>query len=48
MASLNQAIALNIDKQKGSLSIGKDADIVIVDDHIQVDTTIKSGTIHHF
>ena len=48
VASLNQAIALNIDKQKGSLSIGKDADIVIVDDHIQVDTTIKSGTIHHF
>ena len=46
VASLNQAIALNIDKQKGSLSIGKDADIVIVDDHIQVDTTIKSGTIH--
>ena len=48
VASLNQAIALNIDKQKGSLSIGKDADIVIVDDHIQVDTTINSGTIHHF
>lgn len=48
VTSLNQAIALNIDKQKGSLSIGKDADIVIVDDHIQVDTTIKSGTIHHF
>ena len=48
VASLNQAVALNIDKQKGSLSIGKDADIVIVDDHIQVDTTIKSGTIHHF
>ncbi|CVY23975.1 N-acetylglucosamine-6-phosphate deacetylase [Staphylococcus hominis] len=48
VASLNQAIALNIDKQKGSLSIGKDADIVIVDDHIQVDTTIKVGVIHHF
>ncbi|BFL77414.1 N-acetylglucosamine-6-phosphate deacetylase [Staphylococcus hominis subsp. novobiosepticus] len=48
VASLNQAIALNIDKQKGSLSIGKDADIVIVDDHIQVDTTIKAGAIHHF
>ena len=48
VASLNQAITLNIDKQKGSLSIGKDADIVIVDDHIQVDTTIKAGAIHHF
>ena len=48
VASLNQAVALNIDKQKGSLSIGKDADIVIVDDHIQVDTTIKAGAIHHF
>lgn len=48
VTSLNQAIALNIDKQKGSLSIGKDADIVIVDDNIQVDTTIKAGIIHHF
>ncbi|MGW9855735.1 N-acetylglucosamine-6-phosphate deacetylase [Staphylococcus hominis] len=48
VTSLNQAIALNIDKQKGSLSIGKDADIVIVDDEIRVDTTIKAGMIHQF
>ena len=47
VASLNQPLRLIL-ISKRSLSIGKDADIVIVDDHIQVDTTIKSGTIHHF
>ena len=48
VASLNQAIALNIDNQKGSLKVGKDADIVIVNDDIKVLTTIKAGQVHHF
>lgn len=43
VTSLNQAIALKIDDHKGSLAIGKDADIVVVDDTIRVDKTIKSG-----
>lgn len=48
VTSLNQAIALNIESQKGSLKVGKDADIVIVDDEITVQTTIKAGEIHKF
>lgn len=48
VTSLNQAIALNIDKQKGSLKVGKDADIVIVSDDIDVLATIKSGKLHKF
>ena len=48
VTSLNQAIALNIESQKGSLKVGKDADIVIVDDEITVQTTIKAGAIHKF
>ena len=34
---------IKIDDHKGSLAIGKDADIVVVDDTIRVDKTIKSG-----
>lgn len=48
VTSLNQAIALKIEGDKGSIAIGKDADIVIVDDDIQVLTTIKSGKVHNF
>lgn len=48
VTSLNQAIALNIESQKGSLKVGKDADIIIVDDEITVQTTIKAGEIHKF
>ena len=48
VASLNQAIALKIDDQKGSIAVGKDADLVIVDDDIQVLTTIKAGCMHRY
>ena len=48
VTSLNQAIALNIDDNKGSIKAGKDADIVIVNDDIEVQTTIKNGEIHQF
>ncbi len=48
VASLNQAKALKIDEAKGSLAIGKDADIVIANDEIEISKTIKAGTIHHF
>lgn len=46
--SLNQAIALDIDNKKGSIQVGKDADLVIVDNNINVKTTIKNGMIHAF
>ncbi|PNZ31817.1 N-acetylglucosamine-6-phosphate deacetylase [Staphylococcus petrasii] len=48
VASLNQAKALKIDDTKGSLAIGKDADIVIANDEIEISKTIKAGTIHNF
>ena len=47
VTSLNQAIALGIDDVKGSIEMGKDADIVILDD-VQCKTTIKNGVPHHF
>ena len=47
VTSLNQAIALGIDDVKGSIKVGKDADIVILDDDCNVINTIKmvSATI---
>ncbi|MGX0910616.1 N-acetylglucosamine-6-phosphate deacetylase [Staphylococcus caprae] len=48
VTSLNQAIALGIDDVKGSIKVGKDADIVILDDDCNVINTIKNGECHHF
>lgn len=48
VTSLNQAKALNIDEHKGSIKVGKDADIIIVDDEINVKTTIKLGVKHTY
>ena len=45
VTSLNQAITLGIDDIKGSIKIGKDADIVIIDDACNVETTIKMENI---
>ncbi|MCD8915947.1 N-acetylglucosamine-6-phosphate deacetylase [Staphylococcus simulans] len=48
VSSLNQAIALGIDQQKGSIQKGKDADIVVLDNEMNVSTTIKNGKLHDF
>lgn len=48
VTSLNQAIALGIDDRKGSIKVDKDADIVIVDDEINVQYTIKQGKVHSY
>lgn len=48
VTSLNQAIALNIDNNKGSIKEGKDADIVILDENFEVISTIKSGKRYKF
>ncbi|MGF7398338.1 N-acetylglucosamine-6-phosphate deacetylase [Thermoanaerobacterium thermosaccharolyticum] len=45
MASFNPAKAINIDDKKGSIDIGKDADIVILDNDLSVNMTIVNGNI---
>lgn len=45
MVSLNPAREIKLDKNKGSLDINKDADIVIFDEEINIKTTIVEGTV---
>jgi len=45
MATINPAMVINVDKYKGSLELGKDADIVVIDDEINVYATIVKGNI---
>lgn len=46
-ASLNPATALGLEKLKGSLEVGKDADIIITDGDFNVDKTIIGGEIKY-
>lgn len=46
-ASLNPATTLGIDKAKGSLDVGKDADIIITDNEFNVEKTIIGGKIKY-
>ena len=43
MASLNPARAIKCDSRIGSLEAGKDADIIIADENINIVRTIKKG-----
>jgi len=45
MAAINPAMVINVDENKGSLEPGKDADIVIIDEEINVYMTIMKGNI---
>lgn len=45
MASYSPALLLGIENKKGSLEVGKDADIVIFDNNFQVKMTIVEGEI---
>lgn len=45
MASLNPAKLLGIDDRKGSIAIGKDADLILVDDSLEVLMTIVEGKV---
>ncbi len=46
-ASLNPATALGLEKKKGSLEVGKVADIVITDENFEVSKTIIGGKIKY-
>jgi N-acetylglucosamine-6-phosphate deacetylase len=46
-ASLNPATALGIADKKGSLEVGKDADIIITDRSFNIQKTIIGGTIKY-
>ncbi|GAB3954057.1 N-acetylglucosamine-6-phosphate deacetylase [Spirosoma harenae] len=45
MASLTPARIMGVDARKGSLAAGKDADLVIFDDNLNIDATIVNGQI---
>ena len=45
MATLSPARVIGFDRSKGSLEPGKDADVVIFDDDINIHTTIIGGEI---
>lgn len=45
LASLNPARAIGIDKSKGSIRIGKDADLAIFDENLNASMTISEGKI---
>ncbi len=44
-ASLNPATVIGLDKNKGSLDLGKDADILITDENFEVKSTIIGGEV---
>ena len=46
-ASLNPAAAIGVDKSKGSIETGKDADIIITDNEFNVEKTIIGGEIKY-
>lgn len=47
MASLNGAKVLGMEHKKGILAVGKDADLVLMDDNFNVQATIYEGTIKY-
>lgn len=47
MASTTPAKIMGVDHKKGSIAVGKDADIIIFDNQINVSTTIVNGNIVH-
>ena len=45
MSSLNAARAIGVSSQKGSLEVGKDADLVLLDEQFKVNVTVVKGEI---
>lgn len=47
MASLTPAEAMGIDKSKGSIEVGKDADLLLLDENINIKASIIGGSIFY-
>jgi len=47
MATLNPARALGLDARKGSIAVGKDADLIVVDAELNVVLTMVAGQVIH-
>ena len=47
MASLNPARLIGVADGKGSLDVGKDADLIVIDEHINVYATMVNGDWVH-
>ena len=47
LASINPAVSIGIDDKKGSIEIGKDADIAIFDEELNCHMTIVEGNIKY-
>ncbi|MBN2594260.1 MAG: N-acetylglucosamine-6-phosphate deacetylase [Sedimentisphaerales bacterium] len=45
MATKNPAKLLGLENNKGSITVGKDADLILLDDNLSVQTTIVAGKI---
>ena len=45
MATLNPAKAIGVDNEKGSIEVGKDADLIIFDENINISKAIVKGKI---
>jgi N-acetylglucosamine-6-phosphate deacetylase len=45
MATLTPATIIDVDHQKGSIEPGKDADLVVIDDQMQVYLTLVKGEV---
>ena len=41
----NPALIINIDNKKGSIEVGKDADITVIDEDLNIYITIIEGSI---
>ena len=48
MASRNPARVIGLDDKIGTITVGKIADLVIVDDKFNVDKVILGGEVQHF
>ena len=46
-ASLNPATAIGEDERKGSLEVGKDADIIIADENFTIQKTFVGGNCEY-